>query len=58
MSILKCNFRFLNIKTNYERMPLLVIDGREVSCEEFERMLRTFEGRQLLMEIGDRSEEV
>jgi len=39
-------------------MPLLVIDGREVSWEEFGRMLMTFEGWQFRMEIGDPSEEV
>jgi hypothetical protein len=44
--------------TTIERMPVLVIDGREVSWEEFGRMLMTFEGWQFRMEIGDRSEEV
>jgi len=41
-----------------EHMPLLVIDGQEVSWEEFGRMLMTFEGWQFRMEIGDPSEEV
>lgn len=45
-------------ETTIERMPMLVIDGREVSWEEFGRMLMTFEGWQFRMEIGDRSEEV
>ena len=45
-------------ETQDERMPLLVIDGREVSWEEFGRMLMTFEGWQFRMEIGDPSEEV
>jgi hypothetical protein len=40
------------------RMPLLVIDGRDVSWEELGRMLMTFEGWQFRMEIRDRSEEV
>jgi hypothetical protein len=40
------------------RIPLLVIDGREVSWEEFGRMLMTFEGWQFRMVIGDRSDEV
>jgi len=40
------------------RMPLLVIDGRDVSWENFGRMLMTFEGWQFRMEIRDRSEEV
>jgi hypothetical protein len=44
--------------TRDERTPLLVIDGRDVSWEEFGRMLMTFEGWQFRMEIGDRSEEV
>jgi hypothetical protein len=40
------------------RIPLLVIDGRDVSWEELGRMLMTFEGWQFRMEIRDRSEEV
>ena len=39
------------------RVPLLVIDGEEVSWDEFGRMLMTFEGWQFRMEIADRSEE-
>ena len=45
-------------QTTDERMPLLVIDGRDVSWEEFGRMLMTFEGWQFRIEIGDRSDEV
>jgi len=41
-----------------ERMPQLVIDGREISWEAFGRMLMTFEGFQFKLEIRDRSEEV
>ena len=44
-------------ESKHERMPLLVIDGRDVSWEEFGRMLMTFEGWQFRMEIRDRSEE-
>jgi hypothetical protein len=40
------------------RVPLLVIDGREVSWEQFGRMLMTFEGWQFKLEIRDRSEEI
>jgi hypothetical protein len=40
-----------------ERVPMLVIDGREVSWEEFGRILMTFEGWQFRMDIRDRSEE-
>jgi hypothetical protein len=40
------------------RLPLLVIDGREVSWNAFGRMLMTFEGWQFKLEIRDRSEEI
>jgi hypothetical protein len=40
------------------RVPLLVIDGQEVSWDEFGRMLMSFEGWQFRVAIGDRSEEV
>ena len=40
------------------RMPLLVIDGRDVSWDEFGRMLMSFEGWQFRVAIRDRSEEV
>ena len=40
------------------RTPLLVIDGREVSWDEFGRMLMSFEGWQFRLTIRDRSEEV
>jgi hypothetical protein len=41
-----------------ERLPVLVIDGREISWEQFGRMLMSFEGWQFKLEIRDRSEEV
>ena len=40
------------------RVPLLVIDGQEVSWDAFGRMLMTFEGWQFRLAICDRSEEV
>jgi hypothetical protein len=40
------------------RVPLLVIDGREVSWDELGRMLMSFEGWQFRIAICDRSEEV
>jgi hypothetical protein len=40
-----------------EPTPLLVIDGREVTWEQFGRMLMTFEGWQFKLELLDRSEE-
>lgn len=39
-------------------MPQLVIDGREISWEQFGRMLMSFEGWQFKLEIRDRSEEI
>jgi hypothetical protein len=40
------------------RVPLLVIDGRDVTWEQFGRMLMRFEGWQFKLEIRDRSEEI
>jgi hypothetical protein len=40
------------------RVPLLVIDGRDVSWDEFGRMLMSFEGWQFRVAIRDRSEDV
>ena len=38
-------------------VPLLNIDGREITWQEFGRMLMTFEGWQFKLEIRDKSEE-
>lgn len=40
-----------------DRLPLLVIDGEEISWERFGRMLMTYEGWQFKLEIYDKSEE-
>ena len=40
------------------RVPIVVVDGREISWEQFGRMLMTFEGWQFKLEIRDKSEEV
>jgi hypothetical protein len=40
------------------RAPLLVIDGQDVSWDEFGRMLMSFEGWQFRLAIRDRSEDV
>ena len=40
------------------RVPLLVVDGQDVSWNEFGRMLMSFEGWQFRVAIRDRSEEV
>ena len=37
--------------------PLLVIDGKEISREEFGRMIMTYEGFNFRLEIFDKSEE-
>jgi hypothetical protein len=39
------------------RMPLLVIDGREIAWDHFGEMLMTYEGWQFRLQILDRSEE-
>ena len=41
-----------------DRVPLLVIDGREITWEEFGRLLMSFEGWQFKLEIRDLSEEL
>ena len=40
------------------RTPLLIIDGREVTWDEFGRMLMSFEGWQFKLNIADKSEEI
>ncbi len=40
------------------RVPLIVVDGREISWETFGQMLMTFEGWQFKLEIRDPSDEV
>ncbi len=40
-----------------ERKPMLIIDGQNISWEEFGRMLMTFEGWQFRLNLLDRSEE-
>ena len=41
-----------------ERLPILVIDGREISWTEFGQMLMTFEGFQFTLKLADRSDDV
>ncbi|QLQ25105.1 MAG: hypothetical protein HZT41_09730 [Dechloromonas sp.] len=41
-----------------ERTPLIVVDGQEISWEDFGRMLMTFEGWQFKLEISDPSEKL
>ena len=42
----------------YGHPPLIVIDGKEIRWDEFERMLMTYEGFHFKLEIFDRSEEM
>ena len=44
--------------TSDGRVPLLIIDGHEVSWDELGRMLMSFEGWQFRMSIRDQSEDV
>ncbi len=39
-------------------VPLVVIDGEEMSWADFGRMLMTFEGFQFKMKIGELSDEL
>ncbi len=43
---------------DYERLPLIVIDSKEISWSEFGQMLMTYEGFNFKLEIFDRSDEI
>ncbi len=43
---------------DYERLPLVVIDGKEISGSKFGQMLMTYEGFNFKLEIFDRSDEI
>jgi len=40
------------------RLPMVVVDGREISWDEFGRMVSAFEGWQFKLEFRDLSEKV
>jgi hypothetical protein len=44
-------------RTNDGHVPLMIVDGREVSWDDFGRMLMSFEGFQFELNIRDKSEE-
>ncbi len=44
--------------THDGRVPLLIIDGREITWDEFGRMLMSYEGWQFKLSIADKSEEL
>jgi len=41
-----------------DRVPLLIIDGKEITWDEFGHMLMTFEGFQFKLTVADKSEEL
>lgn len=41
-----------------DRVPILVIDGREITWDEFGRMLMSFEGWQFKLTVADKGEEL
>ncbi|MCE4554246.1 DUF7713 domain-containing protein [Roseateles cellulosilyticus] len=41
-----------------QRVPMVVIDGREISWDELGRMVSAFEGWQFKLEFRDLSEEI
>ena len=42
----------------YERLPLIVIDGKEISWSQFGQMLMTYEGFNFKLEVYDKSDEI
>jgi len=44
--------------SDYQRLPLMVIDGKDISWSEFGRMLMTYEGFNFKLEIFDSSDEI
>jgi hypothetical protein len=40
------------------RVPMVVIDGREITWDELGRMVAAFEGWRFKLEFRDRSEEI
>ena len=40
------------------RVPILIIDGREITWDESGRMLMSFEGWQFKLTVADKSEEL
>ncbi|MFH2058585.1 MAG: hypothetical protein ABIJ59_06765 [Pseudomonadota bacterium] len=42
----------------YSRTPMIVIDGKEISWEEFGQMLMTYEGFNFKLQIFDQSDEM
>ena len=50
--MIDCDLDCLN-----DRVPCLVIDGRDIAWAELSHMLMTFEGWQFKLEIFDKAEE-
>ena len=51
-------FQVIGEPDDDRRVPMVVIDGREISWDELGRMVAAFEGWQFKLEFLDRSEEV
>lgn len=47
-----------DLDSSDERLPLIVIDGKEISWNQFGQMLMTYEGFNFKLEIFDRSEDM
>jgi len=43
---------------DYERLPLIVIDGKEISWRKFGHMLMTYEAFNFRLEVFDKSDEI
>ncbi|MEJ2727373.1 MAG: hypothetical protein P8185_02490 [Deltaproteobacteria bacterium] len=44
--------------SDYQRLPLMVIDGKDISWSELGRMLMIYEGFNFKLEIFDRTDEI
>ncbi len=61
MAIFHCNIQISPhitlIHCGFGESPILIVDGRELSLEEFGRLLNGYEGWQFELEIADRTDE-
>lgn len=47
-----------DLDSSDERLPLIIIDGKDISWNQFSRMLMTYEGFNFKLEIFDKSDEI
>ena len=57
-TIESCEARLSGTIAHDGRVPLLIIDGREITWDELGRMLMSFEGWQFKLTVADKSEEL